>query len=344
MSVDKPSLAHLKRLEPREAWQSESGDFTPWLARDENFQVLAETLHFTEAVVESTERAIGSFSADIVARDRDGTILIENQLEQTDHTHLGQILTYLSGLDGPTKVVWVATRIRDEHRAAVDWLNANTPDEYSFFAVELEVYRIGNSPAAPYFHVAARPNEWSRHARARTREIAESPQNERQQKYLAYWSSIAKYLSEHDPHFSGAAPPKDHWWSFGIGRTHFSLTLLSAMRDKWIGAEVFIARDEDKIIFDHLFAQRSAIESEFGGALEWERLDGQKGSRIAIRKRSIDPAEVKRWPERAAWYLEQMHRLRRCFTQRIRELDIDALREANNSPSSSTSTPSPRLD
>jgi Domain of unknown function (DUF4268) len=327
LPMNKPSLANLVRVEPREAWQSESGDFTPWLAQEQNFKVLADTLHFTEAEVETTERAIGSFSADIVARDRDGTILIENQLEQTDHTHLGQLLTYLAGLDGPVKVVWIATKIREEHRAAIDWLNANTPDEYAFFAVELEVYRIGESPAAPYFHVAARPNEWSRHARARTKELAEAPQNERQQRYVAFWSAVARYLSEHDANFTGASPPKDHWWSLGIGRTHFSLTLISAMRDKWIGAEVFLHKDEDKLIFDYFFAQRSAIESEFGSALEWERLDGQKGSRIAIRKRGVDPSDNERWPEFAAWYLDQMQRLRRCFAQRIRELDVDALRE-----------------
>jgi hypothetical protein len=328
LATTKRPLAHLRRIEPRDAWQSEASDFTPWLGQEENFRVLAETLHFTDAEVEAVERSVGSFSADIVARDRDGMILVENQLEQTDHTHLGQILTYLAGLDGPVKVVWVATKVRDEHRAAVDWFNENTPEDYSFFAVELEVYRIADSPAAPYFHVAARPNDWSRHAKAKTREIANEPQNERQQKYQTYWSFMADHFAEQDPQFSGASPPKGHWWGFGIGRSHFSLTIVSAMRDRWIGAEVYIGRDEEKLIFDHLFLDRLAIEEEFGAPMEWERLDGRKGSRIAIRWQGIDPTDSQRWPEFAAWYLKQMRGLRRVFSQRIRNIDVDALREA----------------
>lgn len=331
-------LDHLRKLEPREAWSNEAVDFTPWLAREENFQVLADTLHLVDAEVEATEHTIGSFSADIVARDRDGTILIENQLEQTDHTHLGQILTYLAGLKGALKVVWIATKVREEHRAAIDWLNAHTPEGFSFFAVELELYRIGDSPAAPYFHVAARPNEWSRHVSARARQISETALTEREQRYVEYWTAVGRFLNEHDPDFSNPSPPKGHWWSLGIGKSFFALTLLSVMRDHWIGVELYCSNDEDKFIFDHFHEMKEEIESEFGEPLEWERLDGRKGSRIAIRLRNADPGDNNRWPDYFAWYRDKMQRFRRCFAGKLKDLDVDALagsasQTANEQPS-----------
>ena len=321
-------LDHLKRLSPRDAWINEATDFTPWLAREDNFAVLADTLHFMDAEVEGTEHAVGSFSADIIARDRDSYILVENQLEQTDHTHLGQILTYLAGLDGAVKVVWVATKVREEHRAAVDWLNGHTPDDFSFFAVELELFQIGTSPAAPHFHVVAKPNEWSRHVSNRARTTAVTPMDDRQRRYQTFWSAFAEYMSEHDPTFATATPPKDHWWALGMGRTGFALSLLAGGRDHWVGAEVYIHNDAEKLIFDHFAAEKDRIEQEFGSALEWERLDDKKGSRIAIRWRGIDPMDRTRWEEIFLWYWKQMQRLRGCFSWRVKALNMDALQDA----------------
>ncbi len=321
------TLDHLVRVDPREVWANEASDFTPWLAQPQNIAILAETLHLADPEVEATERAIGDFSADIVAKDRDGYVLIENQLQQTDHMHLGQILTYLSGLDGPTKVVWIATHIREEHRAAIDWLNANTPNNYSFFAVEIELFRIGSSPAAPHFSVVAKPNEWSRHVSSRSRQLTETALDERQQRYLEFWTAFSKRLYEHDPSIS-ARPSKDYWWALSLGRTNFSLTFSAGARDHWICVEVYCHDDADKLVFDYLEAQKEEIESEFGDALEWERLDGRKGSRIAVRWRQVDPMDREQWPDLFDWYLDRSDRLRRCFAPRIKVIDTDALARA----------------
>ena len=318
-------LDHLKRLSPRDAWTNEAYDFTPWLAEADNFAVLAEALHFVDAEVEGTEHAVGSFSADIIARDRDGYILVENQLEQTDHTHLGQILTYLAGLDGPVKVVWVSTSVREEHRAAIDWLNGHTPDEFAFFAVELELFQIGSSPAAPHFYVVAKPNEWSRHISGSARRLVQTPLNDRQKRYKEFWSGFADYLSNNDPSFHNGTPPKDHWWSFSIGRAGFSMATVSTVRSRWVGVEIFFHEDENKLIFDHFHNMSTEIEEEFGAPLEWERLEGKKGSRVTIRKRDVDVTDERIWPGVYAWLFDQMQRFRRCFAQRIRDLDLDAL-------------------
>ena len=330
-------LGHLRRLSPRDAWANEALDFTPWLSEEAHFQALADTLHFTDAEVEATEQSIGAFSADIIARDRDGLILIENQLEQTDHGHLGQVLTYLAGLDEPAKVVWISTKVREEHRAAIDWLNANTPSDYAFFAVELEVFQIGDGPAAPHFHVAARPNEWSRHVSARTREAADSPKTEAQRFYFGYWSAFAEYLAEHDPSYANHTPAKGQWWGFGIGRAGFNISMLASMRDKWVGAELWIQNDPDKHIFDHLAKEREAIEADFGEPLIWERLDGGKGSRIAIRWQGADPMDETKWPEFHHWYFDKMAALRRTFTGRLRALDLEAVAK----PASAETSPDP---
>ena len=318
-------LDKLRRVETRAVWPHEAHDFTPWLALDENFQALAETLHFIDAEVDSVEHSVGDFSADIVGHDRDGTILIENQLEQTDHTHLGQILTYLGGLDGSVKIVWVATKIREEHRAAVDWLNAHTSDDFAFFAVELEVFRIGGGPAAPHFHVAARPNAWSRHVTARARQLSEGALDERQQRYRSFWTAWMTYLSDKDTSLASMTPPKGHWWQFQAGRTHFAFSLSANKRDSLIGVELYCGQDEDKAVFEHFLADKDAIEAELGEPLEWERLDGKKASRLVVKKRDIDPDEEAVWPSIFEWYWPRLQKFRSVFEPRVKALDLDAL-------------------
>lgn len=319
-------LDHLKRLSPRDAWGNEATAFTPWLAREENFSVLAEALHFMDTEVEGTERAVGSFSADIVARDRDGYILVENQLEQTDHTHLGQIITYLAGLEGAVKVVWVSTKVREEHRAAVDWLNVHTPDDFSFFAVELELFQIGSSPAAPHFHVVAKPNEWSRHVSQRARQLNESATNDRQLRYMEFWEAFGDYLTEVDPSFVRRTPSKDYWWTFGIGRSGFILQVTAGGRDHWITASIVCNIDPEKLAFDQFDAEKEQIEAEVGEPLRWLRINNAKAWEINMIWRDVDPMDRERWPEYFAWYWDKMQKLRKVFTDRVRSIDFDALK------------------
>src|SRR5712692_154406 len=134
------ALGRLVSLSLREVWPHEARDFTLWLAEVENISLLGETLNLGDLEVVRTEYPVGSFSIDILARDANGdAVVIENQLTPTDHQHLGQILTYVAGQEGKATVLWIAERIREEHRAAFDWLNTNTPEDFKFFAVEVEV-------------------------------------------------------------------------------------------------------------------------------------------------------------------------------------------------------------
>lgn len=318
-------LSKLARLNPRQAWANEASDFTPWLAEDENFRLLAEVLHLEDAEVEGTEKSIGDFSADIIGRDRDGYILIENQLEQTDHGHLGQILTYLAGLEASAKVIWISTRVREEHRAAIDWLNEETSDRYSFFAVELELVKIDNSASAPLFQVVAKPNEWTRHITRRSRQISNTAQSERQKKYQEFWNEFAAYLDEMRPGLRGSNPPKDHWWNFPVGRSDFAIVLTAGARDLRIGVELYIHNDPEKVIFNHFEDSKTAIEDEIDYPLLWERLADRKASKIAVRWENVDPMDHDVRGEIFEWYLSKLEDFRTLFSARCRELDIPAL-------------------
>ena len=172
MEDDNPSdsFGELTDVDLREAWAHEANDFTPWLA--ENLHRLADAIG-VPMEIEGTEVVVGDYQADILARDRDGRrVLVENQLEWSDHTHLGQILTYLAGLEART-VIWIARDFNEAHLSAVRWLNENSGDDkdpFDFFAAKLKVVQIDDSRMAPIFEVLERPSDWDRRIRASTRE------------------------------------------------------------------------------------------------------------------------------------------------------------------------------
>lgn len=179
-----PEFAKLTEADLREAWRHEAYDFTPWLA--ENLDRLSEAID-VPLEAEATESRVGEFAADILATGPEGqSVLIENQLEQSDHSHLGQIMTYLAGLDAQI-VVWVARDFTDPHLSAIQWLNRNTGDEFAFFAVKLRVVKISDSPLAPVFEVIARPNTWER----RVRRKGAGPRAEHVKRYREFWTHYA---------------------------------------------------------------------------------------------------------------------------------------------------------
>ncbi len=156
------NLSRLEKVDLRDVWKTEAGDFTPWLAREENIALLGNAIGI-DLEVEAQEKNVGPFRADILCKDTisENWVLVENQLERTDHVHLGQLLTYAAGLNAVT-IVWIADRFTDEHRAALDWLNEITDSSFNFFGLEVELWRIGDSPIAPKFNIASKPNDWTK--------------------------------------------------------------------------------------------------------------------------------------------------------------------------------------
>lgn len=176
--MNKLLLGRLEKAELRQAWNNEAGDFTPWLAEPDNLVLLGEAVGL-ELELEAQEKNVGPFRADILCKDTltGNWVLIENQLERTDHLHLGQLLTYAAGLKAVT-IVWIAERFTDEHRVALDWLNEITNETINFFGLEIELWRIGDSPMAPKFNVVSQPNDWTKTVLEGTRQLETAGRSE----------------------------------------------------------------------------------------------------------------------------------------------------------------------
>jgi hypothetical protein len=319
------ALGRLISVPLRDVWAHEANDFTPWLADAENLALLADTLQLGELQLQGTEVAVGNFYIDILARDIEGhVVLIENQFGPTDHTHLGQILTYLSGQEGNATVIWIAETIREEHRAAIDWLNASTLEGFDFFAVEVEAMRIGTSLPAPWFNVMAKPNSWSRGIGRATRSAESRPLDDRARGYMAYWSGFGTFMHDRGVPYRMPNPaPRDYWCNFGIGRSGFIVGGTAGFRDRKLGVEIYISHRAAKRAFDLLWAEREAIEAEIGETLDWQRMNDKKACRIAVYRTDLDPRDENERPRQYEWLLDLMQRFSHAFVNRIRTLPLD---------------------
>lgn len=318
-----PKLGRLVTLKATEVWGNEPQFFTPWLAQ--NLDLLADALQIDELELKGTEVAAGDFRLDILAEDTEGhPVLIENQFGPTDHRHLGQLISYVASQVGRATVVWVAERFKEDHRAAIDWLNASTIDDFDFFAVEIEALQIGDSDPAPFFNVVAKPNAWARSVGAVTRQSTTGELAARHHIRLSYWASFADYLKSKTSQFSIRRPNKDHWFEFRIGRSGIVISATINTQKKRAGVELYLRQDPSKAGIRQLAADRVAIEEEFGEPLEWQELPGKKASRIALYRQNVDPADTASYPELHAWMLSKMETFHRVFANRVRALNLDA--------------------
>ena len=299
----------------RSAWADEAGDFTPWLAREENLALLGQTLGL-ELEFEAQEKNVGPFRADILCRDTatDNWVLVENQLGKTDHTHLGQLMTYAAGLKAVT-IVWIAHTFADEHRAAMDWLNEVTADEVNFFGLEIELWRIGGSPPAPKFNVVSEPNEWSRSVDV-TGELTE-----RQQLYLDYWTAFRQCMLDSDTVVRPAKPQKENWLAFSVGRTNFFLYAIANVRDEFLAAYLSIMGPDRIAYFRLLAMQRDEIEGEMQLELDWREKPDRKESHVYFQKPGTDPTDRDDWPNQHKLLCDVVDRFYRVFSPRIKALD-----------------------
>jgi hypothetical protein len=315
-----PKLGRLVTLTAKSVWQYEAQTFTPWLA--ENLDLLGEALGIGELELKSTEVPAGEFRLDILAEDENGSpILIENQFGKTDHGHLGQLITYMASQRKDATAIWIAEKIRDDHRAAIDWLNATTKEGFDFFAVEVEALKIGDSDPAPFFRVVAQPNNWSRAVDAKV--SADADVAERHISRMSYWNSFSDYLKIHDPSFTVRRDNKDHWHEFKIGRSGFAISATINIQKKRAGVELYMHRDPLKHAIRTLEQQKAEIEAEIGESLEWQELSGKKASRIALYLQGVDPSDEGSFPEIQSWMLQRMQKFRRAFAVKVKALDMD---------------------
>ena len=312
-------LGRLRRVELRDTWQSEAQDFTPWLAREDNLTLLGETLGI-DLELEAVEQNVGPFRADILCKDTlsDRWVLVENQLERTDHTHLGQLMTYAAGLDAVT-IVWIAARVADEHRAAMDWLNEITDSEVRFFALEVELWRIGDSPAAPKFNVVSKPNDWSRSTSAAKKAVAEGDLSPTRQMQREYWASVEDVIGNDSGQLRPVSPNAGSWVGHGIGKTSVSLNMSLNTRDNWARVEIYLSGRTAKIYFDALEKKRDAIEEAYGRSLDWQRLPEKTDARICDSI-NVNVGDRSDWPRQHRWLASDAQKFYDVFRPFVVEL------------------------
>ena len=316
-------LRTLTPVELTEVWINEPEYFTPWLAREENLTLLGQALGM-ELELDAQEIDVGRFRADLRCKNivDDSWVLIENQLEATDHRHVGQILTYAAGLDAHT-VIWIAKTFRQEYRAMLDWQNRITDERYRFFGIEVKVWQIEDSARAVQFDVVSSPNDWSRGVSRDTRRAANQELSETEQRQIRYWTGLQEYMVEKDSPVNCPAPTTRSYFRFSIGRTNFFIRAWLVSSSKEIRIWLYVQGDNAKSHYRLLKEQQKAIHNEFGETLEWYELPENESSRICLNKGDTDPLDENDWPHQYEWFTAKLERFNDVFRERIRGLDAD---------------------
>ena len=315
-----PNLAKIERVDLREAWPNEAQDFTPWLAK--NIGELGEALGM-DLEWQETEAAVGGYSLDVLAiyLNQNRPVIIENQLEPTNHDHLGKLLTYAAGYDANV-IVWLTREFRDEHRQALDWLNQRTGKDTQFFGVVVELFRIGNSPYAPHFRLVATPNDWSKKTLATPGRVNRGG-SERSERYRDFFQELIDILREEHRFTNARTGQPQNWYSFSAGYDQKVTYGANFTGQKQARVEVYIDVGDPaqniKLLED-LESNRHEIESGLEQALDWQRLENRRACRIALdRPGSIDD-DAATLAEIRDWMVENLVNLKQVFGPHLAEL------------------------
>lgn len=313
-------LGRLVQVDLRKIWNDEARDFTPWLAGEDNLALLGETIGI-DLELKAQEKSVGPFRADILCKNTvtNDWVLIENQLEKTDHIHLGQLLTYGAGLEAVT-IVWIAEHFTDEHRATLDWLNEITDEKFNFFGLEIELWQIGESPIAPRFNIVSKPNDWSR----TISEIANNPDlTPVKQLQLEYWTKFRDFLHDRDSILKPQKPLPQSWTNFALGRTHFGLSAQVNTRDNKIGVAIGLGGPNAKPHFAILQHEKEAIEKGIGEKLTWKNSEDNKTCGISLSKDDAALTNQENWPEQFHWLQEKLEAFYRTFSPLAKSIDVN---------------------
>lgn len=299
------SLGKIEKIDDlRSVWPHEAHDFSKWLAQEENLALLSDTIGI-DIALEELESPVGGFNVDLYATE-EGTgrkIIIENQLEDTNHDHLGKIITYASG-KGAEVVIWIVKRARDEHKQAVEWLNQHTDENIGFFLIEIELWRINDSLPAPKFNVVEKPNAW-----AKTIKAAEGL-SDLKKLQLEYWQAFCDHAfakADFKKTFSQRKAAAQHWYTLSVGSSAYYLSFTVNMQKKRIGAEIYIT--DNKEVYEKFLEKKTEIESDMGMELEWKT--ASKDCRIIAFKAGDIKKGIEAWTEYFEWYCNMAYKLRK---------------------------------
>ncbi len=277
------NIGKLTEVDVRELWKHEQYDFSNWLAKEENLEYLNDIIGLTLTDVDK-EVCVGPYRCDIVAKDETSgiTVIIENQLEGTKHDHLGKIITYASGLNAKV-MIWIVKEAKEEHRAAIEWLNNNTNNDVNFFLIEIHAYKIDDSDVAPKFEVVEKPNDFVKRSKVKT---DDSDLNKSQGERLAFWEQFNQVVIARSKPFNLRKATTDHWYNVAMGTSDAYIAIDLVNKDSCIVVECYISDNKD--LFDTFADHKEEIETELGFKLIWDRLDRKKASRIKYRIQGLN--------------------------------------------------------
>ena len=306
------NFATLKKIDIRKVWKNEASDFTNWLAELDNLQNLGDEIG-VDIGLNQTEAPVGKFFVDILAKDENSGkhVVIENQLETTNHDHLGKIITYAAGFDA-SMVIWVVKEAREEHRKAIDWLNQYTDENVAFFLVKVEVWQIDDSPFAPKFEIISKPNDWAKTVKQSAVKGQISALKARQ---LEFWREFKNHAEENGTTLKLQKPNPQHWFNISIGTQHAYITLTINSKENVIRTEFYIRNNMD--LYSFLEKRKDKIHELLGEEVVWMGLPGKKASRVKIEKSgSIDDDDE--WKNHFQWLQEKAERFQEVFGEQVK--------------------------
>ncbi len=307
-------IGKLEKVTLREIWRNED-DFTRWI--EENMEILNESLNLSLSPVER-EKSAGSFAVDLLAEDSDGNkVIIECQLERSDHDHLGKVLTYLTSLEAKT-AIWICSNPRPEHVKAVTWLNEVTPADVSFYLVKVEGVRIGDSPPAPLFSVICAPSEEAKEMGKARGEFAET-----HKKRMEFWRQLLEKSKIRTKLHANVSPSKEGWIGTSAGKPGLWYNYVIARG--WGAVELYIDKGSEEInkqIFETLYEKKEEIESNFGENLIWDYKEGRRGQRIRWACYEAGLKDEDKWDYLQDKMIDAMIRLERALRSHIERLTI----------------------
>jgi len=307
-------IGKLKKVDLRKEWKHEANDFTKWLAQEENLALLSEEIGITIKVIQ-TEAKVGSFNVDILAEEeRTGRkIVIENQLETTNHEHLGKVITYASGYDAEI-VIWIVKDVRDEHKQAIDWLNEHTDEKINFFAIKMELWQIGDSPYAPKFYIISKPNDWAKALKMATRsgELSEAAMQKMDfiKEFISYCEEKKSKLRLGRPQ-----PATPSYYTISIGNSNVWIAVKMNSRKNVLFADLYILNKE---LFHELEKDKENINKEFGKELRWDDMPQHKGAVIGDEIPFYIEKEED-WNKYFEWIKDTAERFQKIFTKYLRK-------------------------
>ncbi len=305
-------LVKQKQISPRKMWANEQYDFTPWLV--EHIEELGEKIGMELEVV-GREVSVGPYSADILAKETstNNYVVIENQLEKTNHDHLGKSITYASALNAKT-IVWIATDFTEEHKKAFDWLNDNTNEELAFWAIQLELWQISEDTASMRFNIVCTPSSNVKTIKSKTNSESETTQIQ-----LDYWTRFRDKLMATKKFTSLHTPRPQYWFDVALGRSGINLSNTCNVQKSVVGIRVYISSKVVETYLPALEARKAEINKALGCEPEWNPNPNAKDKTITLSFQT-DLSDPEKTEESLEWMVKNTIVFWSVFSKEIKAI------------------------